>query len=211
MPDEHERRCDQPLHGWQNLPNPKRCPRPAGEGTTHPGYGPCIHHRGNSGPVQAAWRKAMNIASELDVSPWESLLTEVKISSGRIAWIDQKLVEAVEADEERKTLASVVDPESPASIGLGPGVKELLVESRAERRHRSVVAKAAIDAGVAERLVRSIENEGALVAAAIIAGLDALVLTTEQRTAALSAAHSKLLAIEAVPGGPKVINGEIGP
>lgn len=155
----------------------------------------------------------MNVADELDVSPWDSLLTEVKVSTGRIAWIDSRLQDAVKADDEKRILEQIEHPEYPPSVGLGAGVKELLIESRAERRHRATVSKAAIDAGVAERLVRSLENEGLLVAKAIIAGLDALsFLSVEQRTVAVAAAHAALLSIDgpAAIGGPPVIEGETG-
>lgn len=159
----------------------------------------------------------MSIADALDVSPWDSLIDEVKLSTGRISWIDQRLVDAVAKDDENKILEAA-DPDKVSSMsavpGLPPGVKELMVESRAERRHRATVAKAAIDAGVAERLVRNIENEGALIAAAILAGLDALnFLTIEQRSIAVAAAHAKLLSIEydpPDPGNGRTIAGELG-
>jgi hypothetical protein len=153
----------------------------------------------------------MSIADALDISPWESLITEVRRSNGRIAWLDARLVEAVAADEQRKREAALADPDSPQAVGLGTGVKELLDASQKERRHCATISKAAIDAGVAERLVRELQNEGVIVATAIVAALDALsFLTLEQRTLAVAAAHAKLLAIEMTPPGtdPFTIDGE---
>jgi ParB-like chromosome segregation protein Spo0J len=130
------------------------------------------------------------------------MLEEIKLSSGRIAWIDHKLVEAVaqsEDAEEAARLEALADPDQTSRMptaGIPAGVKELMVESRAERRHRATVAKAAIDAGVAERIVRHLTIEGDLVAAAVTAALSAVVgLTLEQRTQAMAAAHAQLLAI----------------
>ena len=208
--EEEERRCPAPINKWSFLPDPPRCKNPAGWYTTHPGFGTCSTHGGNKPRIQAAWRKAMTISDVLNVSPWDALLQEVQLSSGRIAWIDKQLVDAVAAEEERRVVAEMEDPGAPRSTGLGAGVKELMVESRAERRHRATVSKAAIDAGVAERVVRVVEQEGAIVATAIVAALDALsFLTVEQRTIAVAAAHSSLLALSAPKPG-FTIEGELG-
>lgn len=175
------------------------CTAAPGEGTDHEGLGACRLHGGNRRSVREAWKMARSIADELNVSPWDALLTEVRRSAGRCAWLDQRLADAAERDDSRRELERAVSDDGTPSDddgGLPPGLRALLRESRAERRHLAVVAKGAIDAGVAERLVRQVELEGQLVAAALVAGLDALNLTADQRSAALAAAHQKLLAIE---------------
>lgn len=175
------------------------CSMPAGYKTNHLGLGSCRYHGGSAWQVEEAWRMAQEIALELDVTPWDALLLEVRRSAARCAWLDERLNAAVRQDS---TL--IIDPDTRDEIllpaGLRPDLRVLLIESRNERRHMARVAKAAIDAGVAERLVRQIELEGRLVAEAVGAGLDALellvTLTDEQRAAAVHAASERLLMIE---------------
>lgn len=152
----------------------------AGEGTRHAGFGPCAAH-GSSGQHRA-WELALDVARELDVSPWEALLKATRLAAGRVAWVDLQLDEA--------TRASDGEPSAPA-------VRNWLKESRLERTLLARTAKAAIDAGVAERLVRQVELEGRLVAEVLGRTLDALELTAEQRQVAFATAHRELLQLEA--------------
>lgn len=124
----------------------------------------------------------MDVARELAVSPWDALLMSTRLAAGRVAWVDQQLAEATRAaDGDQSAVA----------------VRNWLKESRAERNLLARTAKAAIDAGVAERLVRQVELEGKLVAEVLGRTLDALELTAEQRQAAFATAHRELLQLEA--------------
>lgn len=125
----------------------------------------------------------MDVARELDVSPWEALLKATRLAAGRVAWVDAQLLEA--------TRAADGEPGSPT-------VRRWLDESRRERSLMARTAKAAVDAGVAERLVRQVELEGRLVAEVLGRTLDALELTAEQRQTAFATAHRELLQLEAV-------------
>lgn len=125
---------------------------------------------------------AIQVAGEYDVSPWEALLLQVRIAANRAAWLDVQLAEA--------TRAADGDPMGSVSV------RRLLRESRAERLAVGRLAKAAVDAGVAERMVRHVELEGRLLADALAAGLDAAELTPEQRFRALGAAQEHLLGAE---------------
>lgn len=158
----------------------------AGEGTRHAGFGPCRAH-GSSGQHRA-WELALDVARELDVSPWDALLLSTRRAAGRVAWVDQQLDEATRANDG--------DVDTPA-------VRRWLKESRLERALLARTAKAAVDAGVAERLVRQVELEGRIVAEALGRALDALELTAEQRQAAYAVAHRELLQLESgdVGGG----------
>lgn len=158
----------------------------AGEGTRHAGFGPCQAH-GSSGQHRA-WELALEVARELDVSPWEALLKATRLAAGRVAWVDAQLVEATRASDGDQG---------------GPAVGRWLKESRLERQLLARTAKAAVDAGVAERLVRQVELEGRLVAEVLGRTLDALDLTAEQRQVAFATAHRELLQLEAseVEGG----------
>lgn len=128
----------------------------------------------------------MDVARELNVSPWEALLKATRLAAGRVAWVDLQLEEETRASDGDSTNARV---------------RGWLKESRAERTLLARTAKAAIDAGVAERLVRQVELEGRLVAEVLGRTLDALDLTAEQRQVAFATAHRELLQLEASDAG----------
>jgi hypothetical protein len=151
----------------------------AGEGTRHAGFGPCRAH--GSAAQHRAWELALDVARELDVSPWEALLRATRLAAGRVAWVDAQLAEATRAEDGAP----------------GPAVRRWLDESRRERALLARTAKAAVDAGVAERLVRQVELEGRLVAEVLGRTLDALELSAEQRQVAFATAHRELLQLEA--------------
>lgn len=163
----------------------------AGAGTAHAGYGPCKTHA--DADVHEGWVSALDVARELNISPWEALLKNVRLAAGRVAWVDDQLTEVV-----RKNDGDMSKPE----------IARWLKESRMERTLMAKMAKAAIDGGVAERLVRQVELEGQLVAAAVVAALDSLELTSDQRTLALEAAHAQLLSVDAGEQGA-VVQGTI--
>jgi hypothetical protein len=128
----------------------------------------------------------LDVARELNVSPWDALLRATRLAAGRVAWVDGQLAEAVAADDG----------------GEGsPAVRRWLDESRRERTLLARTAKAAIDAGVAERMVRQVELEGRLVAEVLGRTLDALELTAEQRQTAFATAHRELLQLEETTTG----------
>jgi len=121
---------------------------------------------------------ALEIAREEHITPWDALLKSVRLAAGRVSWVDEQLTQAVRANDGDMNQ---------------PNVAKWLKESRLERTLLAKMGKAAIDAGVAERMVRQVELEGQLVAEALVHALDVLELTAEQRTIALEAAHARLL------------------
>jgi nucleotide-binding universal stress UspA family protein len=159
----------------------------AGEGTKHAGFGPCEAH-GNAAQHRA-WELALDVARDLDVSPWEALLLAVRRAGGRVAWVDAQLAEATrrfDGDQDQ------------------PTVRRWLKESRLERTLLARTAKAAIDAGVAERLVRQVELEGQVVAEVLGRTLDALELSPEARQLAFATAQRELLALDPADGARPV-------
>lgn len=156
------------------------CQRPAGWRTGHEGAGPCRVHERRVGAGTGAWIVAHAFARALEVTPWEGLLWAVRISAGRVAFIEAKLGTA-DCDED-------LEP----SGRLHHWVKE----SRDERDRLARVSKLAIDAGVAERLVRQLELEAALMLRATTLTLDELGLGEEDRERALGIMSRNLLALE---------------
>jgi hypothetical protein len=134
----------------------------------------------------------MDVARELNINPWDALLKSVRVAAGRAAWVDLQLADAVRRND------------GDSSAGE---VKGWLKESREERLIMSRVAKAALDAGVAERLVRQTELEGEIVAEVIGRVIDKLALSAEQRIAAFDEAHRQLLALEAPSGEASTVEG----
>jgi hypothetical protein len=184
------RRCGAPL-GWTAKQG--YCRRPAGDGTTHPGVGPCSTHEGGRRGRQA-WRLAMEIAGQLDISPWDALLTAVRISAFKVATYEQKIAEL--------TGQHGLDALKPGEMA-----HDWVQLSFQERRHFARVAKAAVDAGVAERLVRQVELESKIIVRVLGKTLDSLMLSlttrgfpdgmiADLRLEAHSVAHRELLAIE---------------
>jgi hypothetical protein len=134
---------------------------------------------------------AIRLATELDVTPDEALLLEVRRSAARAAWLDAHVQQAARRLDEIRELEVSVNGET-AELGLPAGIIDLNRESRRERHHLATVAKAAIDAEVSQRMVANVEAETRVVFAMLIASLDRLQLTDDQRALALAAAREQL-------------------
>lgn len=134
----------------------------------------------------------MDVARELNITPWEALLKAVRVAAGRAAWVDAQLAEATRRNDGDAGAAEV---------------RGWLKESRDERMLMARTAKAALDAGVAERIVRQTELEGEIVAEVIGRVIDKLALTAEQRVLAFDEAHRQLLALDAPSGDPGTVEG----
>jgi hypothetical protein len=132
--------------------------------------------------VEELFRVAYEVAREEQISPWDALLRATRLAANRVAWVDLQLADAV-----RRNDGSAAAPE----------VRAWLKESRNERNLMARTAKAAVDAGVAERLVRQVELEGKLVAEVLGRTLDRLELDAERRQEAFAFAHAELLQLEA--------------
>lgn len=164
------------------------CRREAGVGTGHAGFGPCKRH--GTTRQHRAWEVAVRLSGELDVGPWEALNLAVRLAAHRVQWTEIQAQHAADASDGDQANAVVM---------------RWLAESRRERALLVKTAKSAIDAGVAERLVRQVELEGRLVADAVGRALDALGLSDDQRSLAFSTAHQALLE---APEHPAVVPGE---
>jgi nucleotide-binding universal stress UspA family protein len=126
---------------------------------------------------------ALEVARELDVSPWDALLLAVRRAAGRVAWVDEQLTAATHAAD------GDLDGSRPVARWLN--------ESRRERALLARTAKAAVDAGVAERLVRQVELEGRVVAEVLARVLDRLELDPDTRVRAFGLAQDELLVLDA--------------
>ena len=125
----------------------------------------------------------MDIARVEHITPTEAIVSLVRTAMARVGYVDMTLEHTLQ-----KHVEAGGDPlEPPASM------RPMFKESRNERNLAARTAKYAIDAGVMTALARRLDVEGDLVAQALVAGLDALNLSQEDRVKALSAAQETLL------------------
>lgn len=145
------------------------CHLNAGYGTSHPGFGRCKWHGGNTetGKVSAAKKAGMALIKYTDpheIDPTTALLQELYRTAGHVQFLDQEI-----SKWELKT-----DKEIP------PEQQHWMRVHLVERAHMVKVAKTALDAGVAEREIRLAEQQGERLASAIERILDRLELSAAQ-------------------------------
>lgn len=175
------------------------CVLAAGQYTTHEGTGRCAAHGGNSVRENAiaAWMMGSQFAGELNVTPWDALLTVLRRAAQKAQWYQTELLRVSESCDDADLL---------------PGGAYFSLVREAERAD-TVLAKTAkltLDAGVAERLVSSITAQATVIAQVLNAALDedALGLSPEQARIARSLMRRELLRIEATERG-EVIEGNV--
>lgn len=186
------------------------CLNRAGEGTSHPGYGNCKFHGGSTpaGNKKAArdfGHELIRVQKEkfggdhqdLTITAEEALLEEVRRSVAMVRWLEGRIgtwrygedyavldpatgaLTIVDVDDPLGGLPQLVDETSRGASSF-TDEREWLMLYREERAHAARVSKMAIDAGLAERMVRIAENQGKMLALAIKAVLAALGLTPDQ-------------------------------
>jgi myo-inositol-1-phosphate synthase len=135
-------------------------------------------------------------AGELNVSPWEAILGEVRRSAYRAAWIDERV--QLEAMRERSLIDSNgVDFEKATDYEIavrlrGQELREWIRESRDERKHLTKVSADAVRAGLSERYIDSLRAEAQMIAKALTKALDAADLDASQRARASAALREAL-------------------
>jgi hypothetical protein len=130
------------------------------------------------------------------------LLLAVKRRAARVRWADQVAEHAMKAHRESCAELGEGDPDIPPSE-----VRTWLAESRNEERLMTRAAKMAVDAGVADAMIRRVEHEGKMISEIWLAGIDAIDLTQDQRVKALSAMHAMLARLG--PKMPSPIDGNV--
>lgn len=116
----------------------------------------------------------------IDTSPIEALLDEVSRTAGHVAWLAQRI-----GQFNVPLRLEVVDPETKVkslmTAGIPPEVEGWLRAYMSERMQLVRTAKAALDAGVNERLVQIAEHQGAKLADAVETILTQLGLNEAQK------------------------------
>lgn len=168
MPTTPEQRDRHALCGAKKK-NREKCRLYAGQATNHPGVGRCKYHLGNSKNHQnhaarvEAQRRLIEFGLPVNVEPTEALLGVLHLSAGHLAWVRAELA----ALENKTTFEGQV----------------LLRCWNEERDRVARIAKAALDAGVAERQIVLVERYAEQFASLLRAVFDdpALALNRRQR------------------------------
>ena len=135
-------------------------------------------------------------SGELNVSPWDAILSEVRRSAYRAAWIDERV--DLEARRERALIDSdggdfekATDYEIAVRL-RGDELRQWIEQSRKERAHLTKVAADAVRAGLSERYIDSLRAEAQMIARALTKALDAADLDATQRARASEALREAL-------------------
>ena len=156
--------CGAPRTG-RSSSGPGQCQNPAGFRTSHPGFGHCVFHLGETKSHRvAAAREEVHarlttFGTPIAVDPGVALLQEVHRTAGHVAWLALQVQEAHTS-------------ELPGSA--------LIVLYQREREHLVRTCKTALDVGIAEREVKFAEQQGHVIAAVLMAALAALNLSAQQ-------------------------------
>jgi hypothetical protein len=166
---------------------PGICQNYAGYGTDHKGFGRCKFHGGatpnhtTSAVAAAVAARSGGYGEPISIDPMAALLGEVNRTSGHVAWLA--------ADLQRHS-----DPAEFETRIL----RKLYSD---ERAHLVRVAKAAVDAGFAEREVFLAEEQGRVLVQVIQAVMGALDLTPRQRLDARRVVAEELRRVSALEVG----------
>jgi hypothetical protein len=128
----------------------------------------------------------MPVDGEVSVSPWESILTEVRRSAYRASWVDERVEQEAQRERELEAQAYDWDPKDfeIARARQGRELREWVKLSREERAHGAQVASAAVRAGLSERYIESVQAEARNIASVLQRALQAAELSDEQWAAA---------------------------
>lgn len=139
-------------------------------------------------------REQIPIAGEADVAPWGSLISEVRRSGHRVAWLDDRVEAEVKAEADLASQEHDWEPDKfrYARLAQSRELREWIKLSREERAHGAQVARAAVSAGLSEKYISSVQAEGMMIARTLQRALQAANLTDEQWAAATTELRSAL-------------------
>lgn len=171
------------------------CDRPAGFGTDHVGVGSCRLHGGNLPSQLKAAAKydlqyLINEADEMD--PSEALLWCVSLAAQEVRWINSHIA-TVSEPTHMMPMQGTMSKDGPAFFMEDFDLWIKARQSAVDRLAR--YSKMALDAGVAERMVKMAEKMGDLIAPLLQGILNELNLSPAQQRAApeIVGTHLKLL------------------
>lgn len=165
----------------------EQCRRGAGQGTEHEGVGLCYMHDGwrGRGLAQGAILMAMAYGDELDVTPWQALLQQVRMLANQVGYCQAMVIEGERAYGAESLL---------------PGGKTYewvaMLEARGDRLAK--VSSMAINAGVAKMMAQQLELEVQIMYKSVNAALDTIPgMNQDMRERALEIMASTARQLEA--------------
>lgn len=179
------------------------CKLAAGQGTDHVGHGNCKHHGGSTrnGAKHAASQRAESLIATYgvprEITPAAALLEEVRYAAGHVAWLRGKVAE-LEPDMLTWGVAEIAHKTATEFGGTDTTERAALnvwLEAyHRERRYLLDVSKAALTAGVEQRLVELAEAQGLAIVSVLTRVFDRLQLTAAQRELASAVVPEELRA-----------------
>lgn len=171
------------------------CPRPAGDGTAHYGFGPCVAHTGNTSAVRKKFAlqagqhfitrfKAERVVfggdpDSIRLTPAEALMEELRRSVAMVRYLQAQIATWDPQAGDFGALPALVD-ETTRGQSAPTDAAEWLRLYREERAHMVRVAKMSVDAGVSLAMVQIEQQKGVMIAQAVRDILDSLSLTPSQ-------------------------------
>lgn len=156
----------------------KICELTAGMYTDHLGWGKCSFHGGNTptlrtsaarymgGEVIERMSNAYGLGGPVEISPQEALLQEVRRSAGHVGFLQDRI------NMFELNLGTEVLPEAK---------RELIELYQKERLMLAKIAKAAVDAGIAQERVQLEREKGVKLVEVLREVFDGLGLSLEQQ------------------------------
>lgn len=164
------------------LKNGGTCKKSAGEGTTHPGWGRCLNHKGmeplyqKSAALAEATHLGRTYTTPVPTDPTMALVEEMARTHGAIVWLDLRM--------EHDLLKAEAEGLDPLTYLLEPRMAQLRNLRDKERDRLTRIATVCINLGLKARELRLVEGIGGLIQSVLEATLSDLNLTPEQRDAA---------------------------
>lgn len=139
-------------------------------------------------------REQIPVSGEADIAPWGSLISEVRRSGHRVAWLDERVEAEVKAEQDLASQEANWEEDKfrYARLAQSRELREWIKLSREERAHGAQVARAAVSAGLSEKYISSVQAEGMMIARTLQRALQAANLTDEQWAAATTELRSAL-------------------
>lgn len=210
----------------QQIERTRTCNRPAGDGTAHLGFGPCVMHAGNTSVVrrkfalQAGEYFITKFKAELimfggdpdtvTLTPPQAIMEEMRRSVAMVRFLQLNISEWRPDIGDLGALPSLVD-ETTRGQSAPTDAAEWLRLYREERAHMVRVAKMAVDAGVSLAMVQIEQQKGVMIAQAVREILDSLSLSPSQAALVPRVVPEILsrFAGEAVAGDSPVLQGVV--
>jgi hypothetical protein len=178
------------------------CGQGAGWGTSHGGRGACKLHGGSSpGGVKHAQRLAaedavVTFGLPREGDPTTVLLEEIARTNGHVHWLADR-IRALDPAALTWGLTKVEDVGASEFEGVNrteQAVPHVWLELyHRERKHLVDVCAKALTAGVAERMVRLAESQGAVAMDLFTESLDEAGLTEEQKARVYDALRQRII------------------